>query len=300
MKTALGHLVYFITDAVDEWRHSPGVNLLATLTLAAALFLAGLALLVFSNLESHLDRWKEDLRVQVFLLDEITEDQREKVGESLAGSPEVSRVDYVDKAEALRRFGESFGESLAGLPSELGDNPLPASFEVYLSPTRDATEAAAAVATALDGIEGVEEVRFDRRWLERLGALLHLARVGGAGMAVLVFAAVVLVMSSVLRLAVYARRDEIEIVQLVGATPGFVRGPFLVAGLAQGLVASLAALGLGEGVRRGVLAYAGSGRAALLDLVAGHALPASLWALVVAVGLAVSFAGAYFAVRHSI
>lgn len=300
MKTTLGHITYFITDAVDEWRHSPSVNLLATLTLAAALFLAGLVLLIFSNLESHLDRWREDLRVQVFLLDEITQEARRRVGETLAASPEVSKVDYVDKAEALRRFGESFGEALAGLPSELGANPLPASFEVYLAPTRSATDAATAVAASLEGFEGVEEIRFDRQWLERLSALLHLARVGGAGMAVLVFAAVVLVMSSVLRLAVYARRDEIEIVQLVGATPSFVRGPFLVAGLAQGLVASLAALGLGEGVRRAVLAYAGPSPAALLDLVLGHSLSVSLWVAVIATGLAVSFAGAYFAVRHSV
>ena len=112
-----------------------------------------------------------------------------------------------------------------------------------------------------------------------------------------IFAAVVLVMASVLRLAVYARRDEIEIVLLVGATPGFVRGPFVVAGLAQGLVASVVAVVSVELLRRGMLRSAGSDPVALLSLVAGQGLPWSMIFLVVLMGLAVGFIGSYFAVR---
>lgn len=298
MRSLLPRLRYFVTDALDEWRHSPGVNLLATTTLAAVLFVAGLVLLVLANVSLQLDQWRRDVRVEVYLLDGITDEVRNDIRVRLEGRPEVSRIVFVGKDEALQRFRQSFGDELAGLPAELESNPLPASFEAYLAPGPDAAESARSLAVSLAGTDGVEEVRFDSDWLDRMDALLRLARFGGGVLSLLVLAAVVLVMASVLRLAVYARRDEIEIVQLVGATPGFVRGPFLVAGLAQGLVASLSAIGLVEVARRLVLSYADAGPGALLHLAAGHTLPFAFCLLLIVVGLAVSFAGSFFAVRQ--
>jgi cell division transport system permease protein len=145
----------------------------------------------------------------------------------------------------------------------------------------------------------VEEARFDRAWVRRLEALLQLARIGGLGLAVVVFAAVVFVMASVLRLAVIARRNEIDIMLLVGATPAFVRGPFLVAGLGQGLVASGLALLLVEGARRAAHASADAGSRVLLEIVAASPLPPGACGLLVATGLAVSITGAWFAVRRT-
>lgn len=296
----MSHLRYFIADAVDEWRHSPGVNLLALATLSAVLFVAGLVLLVVSNLGDHLDTWREDVRVEVYLVDEVADGQRAGIEKTLSTMSEVSEVVYVSKDDALERFRRAFGEALAAMPVELETNPLPASFEAYLAPSEDAARTALQVADVVGGLEGVEEVRFDREWLDRLDALLDLARVGGGALALLVLAAVVLVMASVLRLAVYTRRDEIEIMQLVGATHGFVRGPFLVAGLAQGLIAAVVALVLVEIVRRVAMAQSGVGVGPVMGLVAGHALPLSLMALVFVLGVVVGLAGSWAAVRRGV
>ena len=168
-----------------------------------------------------------------------------------------------------------------------------------MEPGPDAEARGIAIVQELSGKPGVEEVRFDREWFRRLESLLNLARIGGTGLATLVFAAVTFVMASVLRLAVYARRNEIEIMLLVGATPSFVRGPFLVAGVGQGLVSSGFGLLLIEAARRGALAYAGSGSLVLMELVAAEPLPGSFAGLLVSLGLAVSCTGAYFAVRRS-
>ena len=145
---------------------------------------------------------------------------------------------------------------------------------------------------------GIEEVRYNEDWLNRLEATVDLARVGGGVVTTLVLIAVVFVMSSVLRLAVYARRDEIEIMQLVGASPGFIRGPFLVAGVAQGLIASILALAIVEGLRRLSLSSPLTGNSPVLtDLLAARPLSIGLGALLLLVGCAVSLAGSYFAVR---
>jgi cell division transport system permease protein len=298
VRHGLHRLRYFVSDAWDEWRRSPGVNVLAVTTLASALFLAGLVMLVLVNVERRVSALHDDVTVQVYLEDGVSMEARQRLSEEATALEGVSRIEYVSKQEARRRYKE-WAADMASLIDELEENPLPASLEVFLQPGPRSEELGAAVALELAGWEGVEEVRFDRSWLRRLEALLGLARIGGAGLACLVFAAVVFVMASVLRLAVYARRDEIDIMLLVGATPAFVRGPFLIAGLGQGLLASGLALLIVEGVRQAALAYAGSGSLVLLDLVAARPLPAGPSGLLAAVGLVVSLTGAYFAVRRS-
>jgi cell division transport system permease protein len=291
-------LRFFVTDAWDELRHSPGVNLLAITTLASALFLAGLVVLVLVNVESRVERLREDVRVEVYLEDASTEEQARELQAALEALPGVARVDYVDRAEALARY-RTWASDMVELIEELETNPLPASLEIFLEPGPGAETLGSGIALDFHERPEIEEIRFDRDWLMRLEALLNLARLGGSGLALVVFAAVVFVMASVLRLAVYARRDEIEIMQLVGATPSFVRGPFLVAGVAQGLISSALALLLVEAARRAALSYAEEGSLALLDLVASQPLPAALTALTFGAGLAVSCTGAWFAVRRS-
>jgi cell division transport system permease protein len=292
-------LRYFVRDAADEWRHSPGVNTLATATLTAVLFVAALALLLQSNLDRHLEEWRRDLRIEVYLSDEITVERRDALESELGAVQGVIRVEYVDKDEALRRFRNWFS-GMDDVLETLGDNPLPASFEVYLGGGSDAAALAVRVAEEWGSSPGVEEIRFDRDWLDRLEALLTIGRVGGLGLAVVVLAAVVFVMASVLRLAVYARRDEIEIMLLVGASPSFVRGPFLVAGLFQGLVAAGVALTLVEVGRRAVLASLGERSGVLLSLISDRPLGLGLSAAVIACGIAVGFVGSYFAVRRNL
>jgi cell division transport system permease protein len=273
--------------------------LLAVVTLASTLFLAGLVLLVLSNLEHQLQIQRDNIQVQIFLVDDVDARARAAVEREIGRMPGVAGVDYIDKTEAVRRYSDWAGQ-LVDLLDELETNPLPASLEVTLQPGPEAEAHGEAVVAALAGRPAIEEVRFDRDWLRKLESLLGLARIGGSGLAMIVFAAVVIVMASVLRLAVYARRDEIGIMLLVGATPSFVRGPFLVAGLGQGLLASVLAVLLVEGARRGALAYAGAESIALVDLILERGMPPEWAGLILLVGLAVSLVSAFFAVRTSI
>ncbi len=298
MSPVIAHLRYFVSDAVDEWRHSPGPNLLATATLAAVMFVAGLNLLILSNLKAHVGRWKNDLRVSVYLVDGARAAEVDAVYAKVAAVPGVARVERVDQDEALRRFRASF-KDLADVPSELGTNPLPASLEVVLDSGPQARDTAQAVGEAVAGAPVVEEIRYDQAFLDRIDALLDIARWGGAGLGLVVLTAVAFVVSGVLRLTVYARRDEIDIMHLVGAPPMLVRGPFLVAGMAQGLAGGLLALFLVETARRAARSYSEAIPGGLLDLAAGSPLPLGPSCFVVFVGAALGFASAWFAVREA-
>ena len=289
-------LAYFVRDAWDELRHSPGANLLAVGTLVSALFLGGLVALVLTNVDRHLAGERQHVQVHVYLRDAIGAEARTALARELEGTPGVARVDYVDRDEALVRYRAWAGRS-AALVDEIGENPLPASLEVTLTGGADTERAGQALVALLVGRPDVEDVRFDRDWLERVEALLAAARLSSAVLALLVAAAVVLVMASVLRLAVHARREEIEIMLLVGATPGFVRGPFLVTGLVQGIVASAAALSAVEIARRAVIAGLGPEPLALAGLATALPLPLAAALILSAVGVLVSLTAAFFAVR---
>lgn len=298
MKRLLARLRYFVDDAADEWRRSPGANVLATATLAAVLFVAGVMALAMQNVSARLLEWRRDVRIEVYLREDASTAEAESVRAKLEAAPGVLRVEAVGKDEALRRYRAAFPD-LAALPGELGVNPLPASLEAFLAPGPGSTEDARRIAAAVRAAKGVEDVRYDQRWLDRLEAMVALARRGGAGLGTFVFIALALVMAGVLRLAVFARRDEIETMLLVGATPGLVRGPFLVAGAAQGGVAALAALILVEVVRNLLLTQATPGVRALLRSLVGTPLGVSPSILLVVTGVVVGVVSAGIAVRLS-
>jgi cell division transport system permease protein len=289
-------LRFFAGDAWDELRHSPGVNLLAVGTLIAVLYGTGLIGLVLSNVESFVGTLREDVRVEVYLEDGLEPAGRAAIQAELEATAGVNRVDYIDKTGALVRYRAWAGD-MAGLVDELETNPLPDSLEVFLVPGAGSEAAGAGIQEAFSAKPGVEQVRFDRELLSKIEGILRLARFGGGGLGLLILGAVIFVMASVLRLAVYARRDEIDIMLLVGATPAFVRGPFLVAGFVQGWVSSALALLLVELTRRSALGYAGDGSLGVLDLFLAHALPGRFVAALILIGLTVSCTAAWFAVR---
>lgn len=293
MSRLAARIRYYAVEAWEEFRHSPGPNLLAASVLAASLFVASALLLVLSNVAGTLEEWGSRLRVDVFLTDAARPDEVAALRARIEAIDGVTRVAVVDKEEALSRFRAAFG-ALSAAAEEMDENPLPQSLEAYLDPT-SATDAAPSVMAEIRGVAIVDEVRWDRPLVDRIGAALRFVRMGGGALGVLVFGALTLVMAGVLRLAVLARRDEIEIMRLVGAGPGMVRGPFLLAGAVQGASGAVAALVLLEASRRAALAR-GAEIGPLVDASLGAPLPLSASLAVAGVGAAVGFAGAWVAV----
>lgn len=221
--------------------------LLALLTVAAAVFVAAAALLVSGNAREILARLGAASELTVYLKPEATAADQQRISDLLKASPSVASHRLISPDEALKRFSADVPE-LASLASSLGDNPFPAAFEVRLrqdvsgsdvAGSTDADEATRALVASLGKVGGVDDVRYDRRVIERLlGGLRVMERLGATLSAVLVLAAV-LTIGSVLRLSYESRREEIGILYLVGAPPRAIRGPFVVEGL---LLASIGAL----------------------------------------------------------
>jgi cell division transport system permease protein len=235
-------LSYFMAEAgASLWRGRKGA-LLAVLTIAGGLFVLGFFLALNDNLQRLVGRWSESAEMSIYLKDDVTRDQLKTVDELVARSGLAARREYVSKDQAVARFRQDFPD-LAASTGQLESNPFPASLEVRLKPeVREAGAAVEGLASALSGVVGVADVRYDRRWLARLNAVVRFLRAIGLLVVVLLAIASALTVANVVGLAAAAREDEIEIMELVGAPHAYVRGPFIVEGILQGGTGALVAV----------------------------------------------------------
>jgi cell division transport system permease protein len=275
--------------AVSLWRGRQA-GMLSTATIALALFVLGGFLGITANLQRLGSEWSNSAELSVYLKDEITDEQRRAIETALAPSDIVASREFVSKPDALVRFKQTFGE-LASAVDGVGNNPLPASLEVRLRPEPAATSAVDALGSKLRTMPGVADVRYDRQWLNRvLGAISLIRAVGWMLGAVLTIAAA-LTVANVVRLALYARRDELDIMELVGAPQAYIRGPFVMEGVLQGGVGallSLAALAIAFfSLRERYL----TPLAATMNMTSIHFLPAELCVMLVLGGMAVGCIG---------
>ena len=283
-------LRYAIDEAVASiWRGRPS-GLLSTVTIALALFVLGGFLLVTSNLERLVTAWSNAAEISIYLKDEATASDREGIEGALTADRTVLGREFVSKDEASKRFKQTFGE-LSGALDAAGDHPLPASYEVRVRTGPGSRESLQALASTVRGLAGVSDVRFDSVWLDRVVAAITLIRSIGFLLGSLLAVAAALTVANVVRLALAARRDELDIMQLVGAPQLYVRGPFVMEGLLQGgagaMLALVALLVAHVAVRARYLAPLASA----VDLASLRFLPLDLCVLLVLGGMLVGCAG---------
>jgi cell division transport system permease protein len=234
-------LRYAFDEAVRSLWRGRQSGLLSTATIALALFVLGAFLLVTANLERLGNEWSRAAEMSVYLQDDISQEDRSKVERLLASSNLVAGKEYLSKADALARFKQTFAD-LAGTVDGLGENPLPASYEIRLRPGSDSAASLESFASSLRQAGGVADVRYDRQWLARVMSAIGVVRTIGLLLGGVLTIAAALTVANVVRLALYARRDELEIMHLVGAPQVYVRGPFVMEGILQGGVGALAAV----------------------------------------------------------
>jgi cell division transport system permease protein len=286
----------FRQGAASLWR-SRGSSAFAVLAIALALIVLGTLLLLTWNAEQLLARWSTAAEFSVYLRDDATSEQRGNIETFIDQSGISMGREFVSKAEALTRFRREFAE-LAELTSGFDDNPFPASIEVRVRP-EGAREGADGVVRRLLTMPGVADARYDRDWLTRVGAGLGTIRAAGFGLAVLMAVAAAVTVATVVRLGLRSRRDELEIMELVGAPMAFIRGPFVAEGFLQGGLGALlaiTALWVGFLVAMG---WWGADLNSLLDGGSVHFLPFRLCLYLVFGGMLVGSAGGLVAAREA-
>ncbi len=221
-----------------EWR----LHALSVFSLAVAFVCLGAALLVLTNLRAIEERWSHAGRASIYLRDNATQQDVDTFKVALASVPGVTQVRYVSSGQARAEFGQqeiAKAADLAALPVEA----FPASIEIDVRPDMLDSELDDIVAKVRQ-LPAVDDVETYRTWTERLSRLVRGGVAAAALLAFVVFASVLAVIGSTMRLALQRRKTEVEVLRLVGATDAFVKGPFLIEGSAQGALGAIGALAL--------------------------------------------------------
>ncbi len=245
-------LRYILQDALVNIRRSGWSGLASIATIAFSFVIVGIFLIITRNLGAMVSEWKEQFQVTVFLEDGITPEQLTLLRKRIQSERAVKSMTYTSKEEAL----QSFKRELRGQESlleGLGENPIPASLQLRIYEAYQTPEALRQFTASLTRLEGVEDVQYGQEWVDRLSAAVRMLRLLGLTVGLALGLASLLIVSNTIRLAVYARAEEIEIMRLVGATRLHIRAPFLLEGMIQGGLGAAAALVLLFGAYRATL-----------------------------------------------
>jgi cell division transport system permease protein len=240
------HFYYFVRSAFAGLRGSRLTTVVSIATIAVAVIPLGGLWIVTGNMRALLEEFGNELQLTAFLDESVRSDAGRSLAAKASSIPGVERVEFVSQEQALERFRARLGNS--ALLDALEANPLPASLAIALAPDARTPVAVATVSEALHALPGVEDVAGGETWIEGYGRALRLVRSAGAGLGVVLALATLLIITNTIRLAIYARRDELEILALVGASRTFLRVPFLIEGLLQGAVGGLVGVALLFGI----------------------------------------------------
>jgi cell division transport system permease protein len=225
----------FFSEAVRSIGANISTTVAATMTVLIGMFLLGLFIALFSWVNSWTDHVRKDVIVKVFFVQDATEPQINAVQSKILTFPEAKSVVFISKADALKKMKAKYPD----LTENLSSNPLPAAFEIT---PKDADQVKALAGRLQPLPAGVDKVDYAEKKTERILAVTNVIKyIFLLGSLVLLAASTILIANTI-RLSIFSRRREVEVMKLVGASNWFIRGPFMLEGVICGLIGALAAV----------------------------------------------------------
>lgn len=233
--------MYHLRQALSGIRRAGFMSVACVIIMTFSLLIFGIFLFATANLRELLRYAHQKVEIVVFFEDGVAETIVDSIMADLDANPVVEAIRYVGPDEALERLKGEFGAK-SHLLDQLETNPLPSSLEITLKPRYRFKEAVEDLAGEIAQKPGVEDVSYGKGWIARLERIVRALALLDIGVGLVVAIAAVVTVSYTVRLTIYARRDVIRVLKMVGATDSFVMAPFLIEGAIHGLAAVLLAL----------------------------------------------------------
>lgn len=250
----MGTIIYFVKEAVRGLYNAKLMTVVSILSIGISLFLMAIICIAFLNIEILFQKSTDSADLALYLEDKVASDTSylNEVRKKIQEIPEVKKVYFIDKDSAWKRFSQIYGKEML---SAIDENPLPASFEVYLNVEDKTEESVKKVAELLKNISNIESVRYSLEWVN----IVKRFRI--VFISVVFISAILLnfflyfMISNTIKLTIYARKEIIFNMQMVGATPLFIKMPFLIEGLLQGLLGGIICIGILFSLRLSLLHF---------------------------------------------
>ncbi|HLA48375.1 MAG TPA: permease-like cell division protein FtsX [Nitrospinota bacterium] len=237
----LRNIIFSFQDAFVSIRVNKGLSTITIGTIAISMTLFGIFFLIFINIQMVATGLRGKVGMEIYLKENISDTQLESIKKNISSYNEIKRLSYISKEDALYNFRNRLKDKKTILDG-LGFNPLPSSFFIELKEDFRELKSVESVARRLTVMEGVEEIEYGREWIDRFETLMMFLKLVMTAVGGVLAVGLLFIISNTIKLSVYSRLDEIEIMKLVGATNSFIKAPFIIEGIIQGFLGALISL----------------------------------------------------------
>lgn len=231
-------LFFHIKEAIKGLTKARLATLLSITSIMLTIILMAIFIIFSLNLNNWIYSFREKIEMEVFLQPSVSGSQIESVTQKLNKVPGIQSSQFISKEEAAKRFKEEFGQDIYDV---LDFNPLPRSFIIILDDSSRNLKSIERISNDIHGITQVEEIVYQKFLLESIDKHITFILFGAFFIGIIITLIAIALIYNTIRLTIYARKDAIYIMKLVGATQAFIRTPFVIEGMLQGLIASLLA-----------------------------------------------------------
>lgn len=288
-------MIFYFQKALRDIRNNRFLNLVTIVTIALSILIVSAFALFVENANKIMQSWEKGIRIMVYPVEDLSRSDRLELEQRILALEGVAGIRFISREEALSLLKNQ----MKGQPSlfeDLKENPLPDAFEIRVAALTNLTESIGRLASRINSFSHVNAVEYGQKWLGRFSRVLGLFRMTAYAMGALFFMAAVFIVANTIRLLLYSRREEIEIMRLVGASDHFIRIPFYIEGLIHG------ALGAMLGVATLFVAFASASSNVGQDFTSGFIQIRFLspWTVVSIVGCStmVGWLGCYFSLKQ--
>ena len=236
-------IMLFFKRAIDDIFNNRFLNLVTIITISLSILIASAFILFFVNTSDVINSWKKGLRIMAYLEPGITNAELENIKGRIRSLGDVDSIKFISRQDALDRLKTQMKHQ-SSLFANLTRNPLPDSFEIRMTAAIESWQKIDSLAHRIESLPRVAEVEYGQRWVGRFTHIISLFRLAGYAMGALFFMATIFIVANTIRLVIYSRRGEVEIMRLVGATDNFIKVPFYFEGLIQGALGAIIGLAM--------------------------------------------------------
>jgi cell division transport system permease protein len=236
----------YLERALEDILTNRFVNGVTVVTISLAVLIVSTAVLFFVNTGDLLNAWQQDTRIMAYLKTQ-TAHNFQALKQTIESMDGVQEARFIPQEEALEDLKAQMPHQ-SSLFDNLDENPLPDAFEIRLKPAVDGWKRIESIAAQIGAIRDIDDVEYGRKWVDTVQSIIQLFRATGILLIGLFCLAAVSIVANTTRLVIYSRREEVEIMRLVGAAEGFIKTPFYLEGVIQGFAGAAVGLGILYGI----------------------------------------------------
>lgn len=285
------NITYLIKESISGFKRAKLATVASITTITISLLLIGIFLVISTNTSRIVDLIRSGVEIEAFLEEPISNSKLNEIKNSILSIEGVDSVKFISKDEAAKIFKDDFGEDIQNV---LGFNPLPPSFKIYIKKEYKNLEQSTSIQNKIQKINGVEEVAFRKDIIEFLDKRTKTINTLGLILGIIIGLSAIFLVSNTIRLTIYSKRKIIQTMKLVGATKWFIRLPFLLEGLFQGIIGGILSSMILYGIIKTISKYI------TLDLSQYVFVDFMIYLFIICAGIILGFLGSIISVSRFI